>query len=72
VVWPENASDADPFDDPIAGRLVQQAVDAVGVPVVLRAVSWTDTNTGGSSHTYRVTATSANLAESPYAGPVTG
>jgi Tfp pilus assembly protein PilV len=45
---------------------------AVGVPVVLRAVSWTDTNTGGSSHTYRVTATSVNLAESPYAGPVTG
>src|SRR2546421_3349881 len=35
---------------------------AVGVPVVLRAVSWIDTNTGGSSHTYRVTATSANLA----------
>src|SRR5438270_2836189 len=46
--------------------------NAVGVPVVLRAVSWTDTNTGGSSHTYRVTATSANLAEPPYAGPVTG
>jgi len=38
VVWPENASDADPFDDPIAGRLVQQAVDAVGVPVVVGAV----------------------------------
>jgi hypothetical protein len=45
---------------------------AVGVPVVLRAVSWIDTNTGGSSHTYRVTATSVNLAESSFAGPVTG
>ena len=45
---------------------------AVGVAVVLRAVSWTDTATGGSSHTYRVTATSPTLAESPYAWPVTG
>jgi hypothetical protein len=39
---------------------------AASVPVVLRAVSWTDTNTGGTSHTYRVSATSANLAESPF------
>ena len=38
VVWPENASDADPFNDPIAGRLVAQAIDAVGVPVVVGAV----------------------------------
>jgi Tfp pilus assembly protein PilV len=47
---------------------------AVGVPVVLRAVSWTDTNTGGSSHTYRVSAVSQNLAESAFSpsGGVTG
>jgi hypothetical protein len=38
----------------------------------LRAVTWTDTATGGSSHTYRVTAASASLAESSFAGPVTG
>ena len=34
-------------------------------------VTWTDTNTGGSSHTYRVTAASSQLAESSFAGPVT-
>ena len=34
--------------------------------------TWLDTAAGGSSHTYRVTAASANLAESPFAGPVTG
>ena len=38
VIWPENASDADPFNDPLAGQMVQQAVDAVGVPVVVGAV----------------------------------
>ena len=40
---------------------------AVGVPVVLRAVSWLDTNTGSTTHTYRVSAVSVNLAESPFA-----
>jgi hypothetical protein len=39
---------------------------AVGVPVVVRAVSWTDTATGGTSHTYRVSAASVNLAESAF------
>ena len=33
---------------------------------------WVDLNANGSSHTYRVTAVSANLAESPYAGPISG
>ena len=41
-------------------------------PVVLRAVSWTDLNAGGTSHTYRVTSASPKLAESSFAGPVTG
>ena len=40
---------------------------AVGVPVVLQAATWLDTNTGGTSHTYRVSAVSVNLAESPFA-----
>jgi hypothetical protein len=34
-------------------------------------ITWTDTNTGGTSHTYRVTAASQYLAESSFAGPVT-
>jgi hypothetical protein len=34
-------------------------------------VRWTDTNTGGATHTYRVTAVSNLLAESDPAGPVT-
>jgi apolipoprotein N-acyltransferase len=38
VIWPENASDADPFNDPLAAQMVQQAVDTVGVPVVIGAV----------------------------------
>jgi hypothetical protein len=34
-------------------------------------ISWTDTNTGGTTHVYRVTATSNVLAESDFAGPIT-
>ncbi|HEX8160029.1 MAG TPA: hypothetical protein VF526_21830, partial [Solirubrobacteraceae bacterium] len=45
---------------------------AVGAAV--KSASWTDTATGGSSHTYRVTAVSSALAESDFATPgaVTG
>jgi type II secretory pathway pseudopilin PulG len=35
-------------------------------------VTWTDTAAGGTSHTYRVTAVSATLTESGFAGPVSG
>ncbi len=38
VVWPENASDIDPFRDPDAGRLIDDAVREVGVPVLVGAV----------------------------------
>ncbi|MCW2779221.1 MAG: apolipoprotein N-acyltransferase, partial [Frankiales bacterium] len=38
VVWPENASDRDPFTDPGAFRLIDGAVRAVGVPVLVGAV----------------------------------
>jgi apolipoprotein N-acyltransferase len=38
VIWPENASDVDPYTDPTARQLIQQAVDAVGVPVLVGAV----------------------------------
>jgi apolipoprotein N-acyltransferase len=39
VVWPENASDIDPLRDPAARAAIQHAVDAVGVPVVVGAVT---------------------------------
>lgn len=39
VIWPENASDVDPLLDDQAGALIQDAVDAVGVPVVVGAVT---------------------------------
>jgi apolipoprotein N-acyltransferase len=39
VIWPENASDVDPLRDRAAGALIQQAVDDVGVPVLVGAVT---------------------------------
>jgi apolipoprotein N-acyltransferase len=38
VVWPENASDIDPFRDPSAKALIDGAVQDVGVPVLVGAV----------------------------------
>ena len=38
VVWPENASDLDPFTDPEAYALIDGAVRDVGVPVLVGAV----------------------------------
>ncbi|WP_435796554.1 apolipoprotein N-acyltransferase [Kitasatospora indigofera] len=35
VIWPENASDLDPFSDPLAYRRIDQAVKAVGVPTLI-------------------------------------
>jgi prepilin-type N-terminal cleavage/methylation domain-containing protein len=35
-------------------------------------ICWTDTASGGTSHTYRVTSASHNLTESDFAGPVSG
>ncbi|MGH3354409.1 MAG: apolipoprotein N-acyltransferase, partial [Nocardioidaceae bacterium] len=39
VIWPENASDIDPLRDAGARALVQRAVDEVGSPVVVGAVT---------------------------------
>ncbi len=38
VVWPENASDLDPFTDPDAYALIDDAVRTIGVPVLVGAV----------------------------------
>jgi apolipoprotein N-acyltransferase len=38
VIWPENASDIDPFLDPSARALIDGAVRDVGVPVLVGAV----------------------------------
>jgi len=38
VLWPENASDIDPFHDPAAGARISAAVDAIGVPVLVGAI----------------------------------
>ena len=38
VVWPENSSDIDPFDDPRAYAEISAAVKSVNVPVLVGAV----------------------------------
>jgi apolipoprotein N-acyltransferase len=35
VLWPENSTDIDPFDDPTVYSDIQGAVDAIGVPVLV-------------------------------------
>jgi apolipoprotein N-acyltransferase len=38
VVWPENSSDIDPFDDPAAFAAIDDVVRDIGVPVLVGAV----------------------------------
>jgi apolipoprotein N-acyltransferase len=38
VVWPENASDIDPFTNPEAYDAIDRAVEDIGVPVLVGAV----------------------------------
>lgn len=38
VVWPENSTDIDPFADPSVHEDISEAVDAVGVPVLVGAM----------------------------------
>ena len=38
VLWPENASDIDPTDNPDAAQQIQRAADAMGVPILVGAL----------------------------------
>ncbi|MFR9674185.1 apolipoprotein N-acyltransferase [Streptomyces sp. TR06-5] len=38
VIWPENASDLDPYRYPEAGRIIDRASKAVGVPILVGAL----------------------------------
>lgn len=38
VVWPENASDVDPYLDPVAYRAIDQVVKAIGAPILVGAI----------------------------------
>jgi apolipoprotein N-acyltransferase len=38
VIWPENSSDLDPFNQPDAAMLIETAVKAIGVPILVGAV----------------------------------
>jgi apolipoprotein N-acyltransferase len=60
VVWPENASDMDPFHDAQARQLIDTAVAAVGVPVLVGAVL----DGPGPRHV-----TNAGIVWSPQTGP---
>jgi apolipoprotein N-acyltransferase len=40
VVWPENASDVDPVDDPSAGELITEAARAIGAPILVGSLLW--------------------------------
>lgn len=35
VFWPENSSDVNPFEDPLAGNLIRDAVDTVDAPLMV-------------------------------------
>jgi hypothetical protein len=52
------------------GRDYTDRIDTAGA--TSSSVTWTDANTGSTSHTYRVTAATSTLIESDFAGPVTG
>jgi apolipoprotein N-acyltransferase len=60
VIWPENASDIDPFGNPDAGALIDQAAQAIGVPILVGAVL----DGPGPDHT-----TNAGIVWDPVTGP---
>jgi apolipoprotein N-acyltransferase len=60
VIWPENASDIDPLDDPAAANLISRAATAIGVPILVGAVL----DGPGDDHI-----TNAGLVWDPATGP---
>ncbi|WP_375476063.1 apolipoprotein N-acyltransferase [uncultured Jatrophihabitans sp.] len=60
VLWPENASDVDPFDSPEAYAKIERAVRSVGVPVLVGAIL----NGPGPTHRRNV-----GILWSPTTGP---
>ncbi|WP_084614081.1 apolipoprotein N-acyltransferase [Nakamurella lactea] len=42
VIWPENSSDIDPYTNADAAQVISDAVDDIGVPVLIGAVVGTD------------------------------
>jgi apolipoprotein N-acyltransferase len=38
VIWPENSSDIDPYDNPDAARVISRAAQAIGAPILVGAV----------------------------------
>jgi apolipoprotein N-acyltransferase len=60
VIWPENASDQDPYHDPIARAMIDEAASAVGVPMLVGAVI----DGPGASHVRN-----AAIVWSPTSGP---
>ena len=63
VIWPENSSDIDPLRDPDARVRINQAADAVGVPILVGAVL---------VRPDRQTTTNTSLVWAPGVGPVEG
>jgi apolipoprotein N-acyltransferase len=60
VIWPENAADVDPLDDPAAGALINEAAAAIGVPILVGAVL----DGPGPDHV-----TNAGIVWDPVSGP---
>jgi apolipoprotein N-acyltransferase len=62
VLWPENASDVDPYRDPAAYQEIEATVKAVGAPILVGAITYT--SDAPDSDRYNV-----GILWSPTAGP---
>lgn len=52
VIWPENSSDLDPYREPDAAQLIDQAAKAIGVPILVGAV--VDSSTDPENEVYNM------------------
>lgn len=62
VIWPENSSDLDPYTEPDAALLIDQAATAIGVPILVGAV--VDSATDPENEVYNM-----GILWDPMAGP---